>query len=150
MIFNFFIGFLLPWLTAIFIYRRARLLIFTVVPFVALLSVILNQLGIQTEIWTLKPRIDPPIFDTIFINLGYNPIMGAWFAYFIHFKQYNRWLIYLCFIILLVGLELIALSMDKVLYHQQWNIFHTFIVYGIGLCLIDLYYSKFNKDLNDS
>ncbi|MGI8314317.1 hypothetical protein [Halobacillus mangrovi] len=142
MIFNFTVGFILPWLTAIILYRKARILIYTVVPFTALLSVLSNQIGMQNDLWALNPEPTIVLFESLFIDIGYNPIICAWFAYFIYFKQIRRLWVYGGFILLINGMELLALFTGKVEYSEPWNIYYSFIVYVLCLFITDFYYSK--------
>ncbi|ARI77900.1 hypothetical protein [Halobacillus mangrovi] len=145
MIFNFTVGFILPWITAIILFRRARILIYSVVPFTALLSLISNQVGMQSNLWALNPEPTIVLLESLFIDIGYNPIICAWFAYCIYFKKIRRLWVYGLFILLINGLELLALFTDKVEYSDDWNIYYSFIVYVLGLFITDFYYSRVNE-----
>lgn len=98
--------------------------------------------------WTLYPQTDFLIFNSVNIDLGFNPAAGVVFTYLIYTRKWKRWMVYLLFILILNGAEMIALSFEKVLYGHGWNIFYTFLTYLIGLVLLDLYFTLVRKSIH--
>ncbi|TDL31743.1 hypothetical protein E2R51_10970 [Jeotgalibacillus sp. S-D1] len=143
--FNITLGFILPWITGIFLYRRVPLLFYTIVPFTALIAVACNQLGVQHGLWHLHPHTTVPIYNSLLIDLGYYPITAAWFTYLLYFTTFKRWQAYSLFFLLLNGFELLAILANKVSYHDKWSIIYSLVIYGIGLFAIDFYYFKVKK-----
>ncbi|MGP4070686.1 hypothetical protein [Halobacillus sp. B29] len=145
MLINILLGFILPWISGVFLFKRARVLLYTVVPFTALFSMAGNQLGVQLGFWLLIPEGKIHLMNTIFIDFGYNPIVAAWFIYFLYYKQIRRWIMYPLFMVILNGFEFYALSVGKIIYDQGWHILYSVIIYGIGLIVIDWYFSQVIK-----
>ncbi|GGC77618.1 hypothetical protein GCM10007216_05200 [Thalassobacillus devorans] len=56
-------------------------------------------------------------------------------------------MVYSGFILLLNGLEIVALLLNKVVYDNGWNIFFTFLAYVIGLFVLDFYYYCLKKSI---
>ncbi|TGB03678.1 hypothetical protein [Halobacillus salinus] len=146
-LFNFIVGFIIPWSIAIILCRRAPVLFLTVAPLISLISVTCNQIGMALGWWTLDPQTDLLIFNSINIDFGFNPASAVIFTYLIHFRKWKRWSVYLLFILLLNGAEMIALFFDKVAYGPGWNIPFTFITYAAGLVVLDGYFSLFKKSI---
>ncbi|UOQ44470.1 hypothetical protein MUN89_00280 [Halobacillus salinarum] len=138
-------GFIIPWCFGIFLYRKAPILFLTSSLFIALLSLILNQLGIQLGYWAVRPKTEIDLLDSLFLDLGYFAIAGAYFTYFIQYKNYKRIWVYLGTIFILNGLEFLALSTNRVQYCKGWNIGLTFLLYLGGIILLDLYSLKMKK-----
>gem|GEM_PF-1125745 len=145
MLINIILGFILPWISGVYLYKRARVLFYTVVPITALFSVTGNQLGVQLGFWLLIPEEKITLINTIFIDFGYNPIIAAWFIYFLYMRQISRWIMYSLFMVILNGLEIYALSIDKIIYDHGWNILYSASTYGMGLILIDWYFFHFKS-----
>ncbi|WP_143030757.1 hypothetical protein [Thalassobacillus cyri] len=111
----------------------------------SLLSVTLNQIGMEWGFWTLHPQTVFIIFNSLTIDFGYNPSAGLIFTYFIYCKKWKRWKVYLGFILFLNGAEMLALYFSKVVYNPPWNVFYTFLAYVIGLIILDFYFHFLKK-----
>ncbi|WP_229717804.1 hypothetical protein [Thalassobacillus devorans] len=146
-LFNFFFGLIIPWTIAILLCRRVPYLFLTVAPFMSLVSITCNQIGMALGFWTLYPQTDLLIINSVNIDFGYNPAAGLIFTYMIYFKKWRRWMVYSGFILLLNGLEIVALLLNKVVYDNGWNIFFTFLAYVIGLFVLDFYYYCLKKSI---
>ena len=149
-LFNLTVGLLIPWIIAIIFCRRTPLLFLTVAPVMALLSITLNQIGMEMKFWTLHPETKYLIFNSINIDFGFNPASAVLFTFMIYMKQWKRWIVYLGFLIFLTGAEELAVIFNKVKYGSHWNIFYTCIAYLLGLILVDLYFhflKKWTKEL---
>nr|WP_304650467.1 CBO0543 family protein [Thalassobacillus sp. CUG 92003] len=120
----------------------------TVAPFMSLLSVTLNQIGMEWGFWTLYPEADLLIFNSIYIDFGYNPSAAILFIYMIYVKKLKRYAVYLGFILFLNGAEILAQHFEKVVYSNDWNIFYTFLAYVIGLIVLDLYYFLLTRSIS--
>ncbi|MCA0970667.1 hypothetical protein LCM20_08715 [Halobacillus litoralis] len=148
MFFNFIIGFIIPWSIAILLCRRVPMLFLTVAPVMSFISITCNQIGMAAGFWTLNPQTDLLIFNSINIDMGFNPATGLIFTYMIYFLKWKRWIVYLGFIIFLNGAEMTALFFEKVEYSQGWNISYTFLTYVVGLLFVDLYFTLLKKAIH--
>ncbi|MBM7551317.1 hypothetical protein [Thalassobacillus pellis] len=139
MYFNFFAGLILPCLFGIYIYRKAPVILLTAYIFTALLSVSFNQLGMQSGLWKVVPKPEVILFESLFLDLGYFAVFGAFFTYFLYFKKWKRVYVYGAILLLMNGFELIALYMEKVLYSAPWNVYYTFFTYLACMITVDSY-----------
>ena len=139
------LGFIIPWLTAGYVYKRAPKIFFTIAPFAALIALILNQLGIQTDLWTIRTSSNVGLLNTIFLDLGIFTISAVWFTYFIYYKKKQPAWIYLIFVLGMTGVEFTALFIHLLTYHENWNIFYTFLMYSGGFITIHLIIRKLDK-----
>lgn len=145
MLINVLVGFVLPWVTILPIIRLHPVFLFTILPFTALISVIGNQVGMQLGWFWLNPDHFIPLSWSLFIDLGYNPAAAVWFTYVLHFNKWKRWAAYLTFLIVLNGLEYVAVMLGKVEYSSAWNIYLTFSSYLIGLVVIDTFFTLYKR-----
>ncbi len=145
MIYIFLLGFALPWILGVYLYKKAPAILLTAAPATALIAVTINQLGIHLGLWKVNPMPRVILMDSIFLDLGIFPVIGVWFSYLIHAKKYKRIWVYLGFILGMTGLEYGALLKGTVSYNEDWNIFFTLLVYVGGFVIIDVLLSKLEK-----
>ncbi|MCA1012014.1 hypothetical protein [Halobacillus halophilus] len=139
------LGFIIPWLTTGYVYKRAPKIIFTVAPFAALIALILNQLGIQIGLWTIHTSSNVVLLNTLFLDLGIFTVSAIWFTYFLYYKEKQPVWVYLMFILGMTGVETIALSIHLLTYHEKWSVFYTFLMYLGGFIMIHLIIRKLDK-----
>ncbi|MGI8315897.1 hypothetical protein [Halobacillus mangrovi] len=139
------LGFVIPWLTAGYVYKRTPKLFFTVAPFAALIALILNQLGIQIGLWTISPSSNVVLIDTIFLDLGIFTISAVWFTYFLYYKKKSPIWVYPLFVLGMTGVEFIATLLHTLSYHEKWNFFYTSLMYLGGFATIHLIIRKLDK-----
>ncbi|KHE72465.1 hypothetical protein [Halobacillus sp. BBL2006] len=139
------LGFIIPWLTAGYVYKKTPKLFFTVAPFAALIALILNQFGIQLGLWTIHPPSKVVMMDSIFLDLGIFTVSAIWFTYFLYYKQKNPLWVYPLFVLGMTGVEGIAILIHTLTYDEKWNIFYTFLMYLGGFMTIHLITRKLDK-----
>ncbi|MFG6149369.1 hypothetical protein [Halobacillus sp. B23F22_1] len=130
------VGFVLPWITGIYLYRKAPKIFFTTAPITALIAVVLNQAGIHIGLWKVHPMPKAMLLDSIFLDLGIFTIAGAWFTYALVYKTIHPFLVYFLFIGGMTGLEGLALLKGTLTYNDDWSYFYTFLMYVGGFLVI--------------
>ncbi|UOQ46419.1 hypothetical protein MUN89_08625 [Halobacillus salinarum] len=145
MLFIIIIGFIIPWIPGIYLYKKAPKIFFTTAPITALIAVTINQLGIHMGLWKVHPMPRVVLLDSIFLDLGIFPVVGALFTYFVYYKAYNRYLIHFLFIGGMTAIEYVALLTGTVSYDDEWNILLTLLIYLGGFITIDLVSRKLVK-----
>ncbi|MGP4070137.1 hypothetical protein [Halobacillus sp. B29] len=129
-------GFVLPWLTGTYLYRKAPKIFYTTAPMTALIAVVFNQAGIHLGLWKVHPMPGVMLLDSIFLDLGIFTIAGAWFTYYYVYKNIKPILVYSLFIGGMAGLEGFALLTETLSYDEEWNFFYTFLMYVGGFLVI--------------
>ncbi|WP_281975084.1 hypothetical protein [Halobacillus litoralis] len=129
-------GFVFPWITGIYLYKKAPKIFYTTAPITALIAVVLNQAGIHMELWKVNHMPTIVLLDSLFLDLGIFTIAGAWFTYMLVYKSINPLWVYVIFIGGMAGLEGLALLVETIKYDQTWNFFYTFLMYVGGFIVI--------------
>ncbi|WP_173918975.1 hypothetical protein [Halobacillus sp. Marseille-Q1614] len=130
------VGFIFPWITGIYLYKKAPKIFYTTVPITALIAVVLNQAGIHMGLWKVNHMPTIVLLDSLFLDLGIFTIAGAWFTYMLVYKSINPLWVYIIFIGGMAGLEGLALLVETIKYDQTWNFFYTFLMYVGGFLVI--------------
>ncbi|WP_079478962.1 hypothetical protein [Halobacillus salinus] len=130
------VGFVIPWITGIYLYKLAPKIFYTTAPITALIAVVLNQAGIHMGLWEVHPMPAIVLLDSLFLDLGIFTIAGAWFTYMLVYKSVNTLLVYILFIAGMTGLEGLALLVETLEYDDTWNFFYTFLMYVGGFLFI--------------
>ncbi|WP_054636492.1 hypothetical protein [Thalassobacillus sp. C254] len=130
MLFNIMIGFLFPWVMGLILYKKDKQVITRAVPFVSVISLIINILG--NRYWVVKPKISSrklQFLTTMPHNFGYFPILGALMIYWRKKRVFSEKAdLFLC-TLLSTFFELIAVAAGRVEYRNGWNIYKTFLSY---------------------
>ncbi|MFC7393515.1 CBO0543 family protein [Scopulibacillus cellulosilyticus] len=140
MIQSFLIGFVLPWIFGIWLYLKNPKVILTIAPFMSVVAFTVNQWGYYFEFWDLVPILKDETASAIPLNLGIYPVLSSLMIHLIQTKKSNPYLWIFILTIFTTFLELICLILGKVVYHNGWNIFWTFVSYLIPYWLTYLYY----------
>ncbi|MCA1011477.1 hypothetical protein [Halobacillus halophilus] len=129
-------GFVLPWITGIFLYRKAPKIFYTTAPITALIAVVFNQAGIHMGLWKVHPMPKVILLDSIFLDLGIFTIAGAWFTYYYVYRNIKPIWVYSLSIGGMAGLEGLALLNGILSYDDHWNFFYTILMYVGGFLVI--------------
>lgn len=140
MIFNIFVGFVIPWIFGIFLYLRVPSIFLVIYPFGCVVSYLINTIGITFGFWSIIPH-SLNCFAFIPINLGIFPITGTYFTFFIHKKTYNHIFLITSFSMFSTALECVVIVLKRVVYGSGWNLFYTFISYLFAYILGYLFYN---------
>ncbi|WP_158737943.1 hypothetical protein [Alteribacillus sp. YIM 98480] len=145
MIYIILIFFIVPWITGIYLYKKAPKIFFTTAPITTLIAITFNQLGIHLGMWEVNHMPTVTLLDSIFLDFGIFTLAGAWFTYFLYYKQLTRVWSYIWFVLGMTALESITLLVDMVSYNESWNMFYTFLMYLGGFMVIDIVIQKLVK-----
>ncbi|MCY9692267.1 CBO0543 family protein [Paenibacillus alginolyticus] len=138
---NITLGFILPWIFGVFLYKRASKIVIIIYPISSVVSSFINTIGFHLEFWSFTPLIeDNSTISALPFDLGLYPLTACLVIYFIHFRTLNPIVSLLIFSALLTGLEYIGLLIHKVEYDHGWNIGWTFVSYVIAATAAYGYY----------
>ncbi|MGI8314569.1 hypothetical protein [Halobacillus mangrovi] len=132
------LGFIIPWLTAPYVYNHAPKLFYTVAPVGALIALTLNQLGIHLGLWKVHHMPMVVLLDSIFLDFGIFTVVSVWFIFLLYYKQKNPLWVYAAFILGMTGIEAIALAIETVSYDEEWNLFYTLLMYIGGFTTLHI------------
>mgnify|MGYP005853844677 CR=1 FL=1 len=130
------VGFVLPWITGIFLYKKSPKIFYTTAPITALIAVVLNQAGIHVGLWKVNPMPSVMLLDSLFLDLGIFTLSGAWFTYMLVYKTIKPIWVYSLFIGGMTILEGMALLKGTLTYDDEWSFFYTFFMYVGGFLVI--------------
>ncbi|WP_317618474.1 CBO0543 family protein [Paenibacillus sp. PL91] len=146
MITNIIIGFFIPWIFGIYLYKRAPVIILLICPITAIMSTVINAVGYQLEFWRFTPLIkNVATLSSLPFDIGFYPVMTSYLIYWIRQNNQYPFLKIVCIGLLTTILELIAYLFGKVEYSNHWNIGWTFVSYVIPYILIYLYYRLLSR-----
>ncbi|MCB2295776.1 hypothetical protein LGK95_20075 [Clostridium algoriphilum] len=92
MIFNIFIGFIIPWISGIIFYFTDRKILFIIAPFSSAVAFVVNSFGFYYGFWTIAPHTYGK-FSTIPFELGLYPILSVYLIHYINKTKINRYLL---------------------------------------------------------
>lgn len=140
MLTNILIGFLLPWVLGIWLYRKNKALVATIAPFTAVIATKVNVILIQLDFYHVTPiYCHTESLSLIPFELGLYPVLASGMMYLI-WKKGHPFIQIVLFSLLTTLIELIGLLWGKVIYYQGWNLFWTFWSYLIPYVIVYLYY----------
>lgn len=140
MIFNIIIGFLIPWILGIYIYRKEERLFLVIYPFGCTVSYIINMIGFYFEFWSIVPY-KSGVFASVPLNLGLYPIIGTYLVFLIYKQIGKPYYLILIFSVLTTVFELLMLTLGRGVYGNGWNLFWTFISYLVAYVSAYWFYS---------
>ena len=146
MLINILLGFLLPWILGIYIYKRDKRILIAIFPIGSLLAFIINIFGFYFEFWNLTPiLLKLKTMAVLPMNLGVFPVLACYLVYLINsrYKQWNSVLLIILFSGFTTGLEFTGVITSKVVYMNHWNIGWTFVSYFVFYILVVWYYRIF-------
>ncbi|WP_227396812.1 hypothetical protein [Jeotgalibacillus aurantiacus] len=139
MLTNVLIGLVLPGILTLYLFKQNPKIIILMYPLGIAIAFTSNDWG-SGLYWTVSPVYEKNGSLSAFpYNVGYFPFIASLFGY-LNIKNLinSHWLI-LLFSITFTSLELMAVFLDKISYHNGWNIFFTFFVYLVGYTGAHLY-----------
>lgn len=138
MLLNTIVGFIIPWILAGFFYKYKKIFI-VICPIASTLAYAINSFGFHFHFWEIFPtKYD--YFSTLPFDLGIYPVYASIMIIFID-KQYRGPYrrIFIATLILTL-LEYAAVLLNKVHYHNGWNIIFTYFSYLVPLLLVYWYF----------
>ncbi|MDR6885026.1 CBO0543 family protein [Bacillus sp. 3255] len=141
MLFNIIVGFIIPWIFGIYLYKKARIVVLLIFPFTATISALINDMGYHLEFWDFTPLIEnDETLSALPLDIGLYPVFAGYMIYWIRHNHRHVWLKIICLCLLTTGLEWVALQYGKVEYGNHWNIGWTFLSYALAYVLVYVYY----------
>jgi len=143
MLINILLGFLLPWIFGIYIYKRDKRILITFFPVGSLLAFIINEFGFYFEFWYLTPILKVKTMSALPMNLGIYPVLACYLVYLINSRHWNSFFLIILFSGFTTGLEFTGVITGKVGYMNHWNTGWTFVSYFVFYILVVWYYQIF-------
>jgi len=138
---NIVIGFVVPWLLAIYLMRKSSIIILITLPITSLVAILSNTFGFQLKFWTFTPLIQgEESISALPLDLGLYPVIACYMVYWIRNSQTNHLVILFVTILFTTLLEYIALLIGKTSYSNGWNIYWTFVSYLVAYVIVYVYY----------
>lgn len=144
MVINTFLGFILPWLFAIYLIKYDKHTLLTIAPAMSLIAFVFNNIGVYMHWWNVKPYSVETITFILF-NLGLYPIWGSYMIHFIKRYRVNGFFLITLVSLLLTGLEFFFVFIDRVTYSNGWNLGYTFLSYESAYSLVYAYFRALEK-----
>lgn len=146
---HFLLGFFLPWMTiGIYLLKNGREFLYVIFPFAALVSLIINQIGLAYEIWGTSEKMIP-FFQTLLFDLGILPLLGTLYIYLVISRSKSKGITLAVISAIMTAVEWGSVQMGIIRYSKQWNSVFTFMIYSLGFYLTYLYYNGFQKQLKN-
>lgn len=139
MTFNIIAGFILPWVSSLYLYIKDKKTLLTIAPLGAAIALLYNSVGFHLLFWTLHPFSDGRLALLPF-DLGAYPVFASFLIYFIKKYRSKPYLIILLFTLITTLIEYMFLIRGKVIYYNNWNIAWTFISYVVPYISCYVYY----------
>lgn len=141
MLFNIIVGFLIPWVFGIYLYRKSRIIVFLISPITVTIAGLINDIGYHLDFWDFTPLIEnDETLSALPLDLGLYPVMAGYMIYWIRANNRHALLKIGCFCLATTALEYLAFIFGKVEYSNHWTIGWTFVSYMLAYGLVYLYY----------
>jgi hypothetical protein len=136
MVINIVIGFIIPWIVGIYLYKKNRRMVLIIFPFASVLAFLANLFGFYFEFWKMTPVLKEATLTVLPLCVGIYPVLGGYLIHMIQQKKASPIFLILIFSLFTTFLELLFVIQGRVIYDNGWNIYWTFISYlipyGIG------------------
>ncbi|CAN7408370.1 hypothetical protein LJR153_002625 [Paenibacillus sp. LjRoot153] len=143
---NILIGFVVPWLFGIALFKKAPTLAILIFPVTAFISLLINVFGYHMKFWHFTPLIEGvETISSLPFDIGFYPLTGCIAIYWIDIKKKHPLIVLILLSILLTGLEYIAYLVGKVVYSHGWTIGWTFVSYFVAFAAVYGFYALARK-----
>ncbi|MZQ82230.1 hypothetical protein GQF01_08755 [Paenibacillus sp. 5J-6] len=141
MLFNIIVGFVIPWVFGIYLYRKSRIIVFLISPITVTIAGLINDTGYHLNFWDFTPFIEnDETLSALPLDLGLYPVMAGYMIYWIRKNNRHVLLKIGCLCLATTALEFLAFIFGKVEYSNHWTIGWTFVSYMLAYSLVYLYY----------
>ncbi|MGE7650749.1 CBO0543 family protein [Peribacillus frigoritolerans] len=134
MLFHIIVGFILPWVLGLYLFRNQTRLFIIFYPIGSTVSFLINEIGF-TYFWEMGN-----VFAPIWYDLGLYPIACCLFICSIHFKKMSTLPTFLVFTLGTNFLELLIVLLGKLEYRNGWNIYWSAVSYLLAYLIVYGYY----------
>lgn len=146
MLLNFILGFIIPWIFGIVLYKKTSKILLTIFPIGTVLSHIINAFVEEYKVWEIAPE-ELLTVDYLIFDIGLYAILPSYLIFFIHkYRKLNAYTYILIFTIVTTVSEYTWLKEERVSCHNGWNIYLTFLSYLVPYILVYLYYLLLKKN----
>lgn len=139
MFLNIVIAFIIPWIFMVILYFRDKKIVLIIAPFQSVIAFTINAIGFYYGFWDLYPFGNKEIVHVPF-DVGIYPMLSAYMIYYIKNIDINPFAVIFIFTLFTTFIEILGVSMGRVVYGRGWNIGGTFISYLIPYILNYCYY----------
>lgn len=145
MLINILVGFIVPWIFGIYLFKLKPNILLTIFPIGAVLSHIINAFAIEYKVWDILPGKFAEI-DFLLFDIGLYTILPSYLIFFIQkYRGVNRYFQILFFTFITSISEFIWYKAGRISYKNGWSIYHTFLSYLIPYILVYLYYKLLKR-----
>ncbi len=144
---NIWTGFITPWILGLWLLKKDKKLIFSIVPFVCIIATLVCLWGDYKKFWVVKPKLKNGQFlTTMPFNFGFYPILSVLMIYLIKKTEGRKslWIV-IIFSFLTTFAEFCGVLFKKVKYYNDWNIIKTFFSYLVPYYFVYIYYLWINR-----
>ncbi|MHB8061690.1 MAG: CBO0543 family protein [Ruminiclostridium sp.] len=146
MIINIVIGFILPLIFGICLYKNNSRVVIFIAPISSVVSFTFNQIGYSAKFWVVTPIIkENETLSALPMDIGIYPFLACLMIYIIIAKSIKPFYAISLFTIVTTLLEFICFLLGKVIYQRGWNLFITFLSYACAYFLCYLYFILIKK-----
>lgn len=136
---NVLLGFILPWLFCIYLIKKDMKTLLTIAPFTALVSSIINDIGVYVQWWLLVP-VHLESVSTFPFNIGLYPVWGSYMIHYIKHYRMNPFFMVIAVAFLLTLIESSLMLFDRLFYGNGWNLLWTLVSYLVTYALVYGYF----------
>lgn len=146
MIVNIIIGFLIPLILGIILFKKNSRVIIFFVPIGSMVSFFINEIGYSSELWEFLPMFEEnETLSALPFDVGLFPFLTCLMVYIIITKTIKPFYIISFFTMVTTLLEFVFFLFGKVIYQRGWNIFFTFLSYAVAYFICYLYFLLIKK-----
>jgi hypothetical protein len=140
MVTNIVLGFIIPWIFGIYLYKKNKKIILLISPFASVTAFLSNLFGFYFGFWHVTPILKEETLTVLPMCIGLYSVLGSYLIYFIQKKKITPTVLILLFSVFTTLFELFFVLTGKVIYENGWNIYWTFISYLIPYIIGYWYY----------
>ena len=144
MLFHIIVGFILPWIVGVYLFKKQKKLFIIFFPIGAATSFLINEIGFN-HFWKMDKTFEELSLTSLPYDLGLYPILCCLFICTIHYEKMPRLIAFLVFTIGLTFGEFIAVLLGKLEYRNEWNIIWSGVSYLTAYFIVYLYYKLVRK-----
>lgn len=144
MLYNIILGFVIPWIFGICLYKKNPKVVILIAPISSILAHSVNVFGGLLKYWKLQPT-KLGEFSVIPFELGIYAVIPCFMIHIIKNKKVAPYISILLFTAVLTIQEYIYIKLGRVIYNNGWTIYFTFFSYLIPNFMVYKYYKLLGK-----
>jgi hypothetical protein len=146
MLINIVIGFVIPLILGLFLYKKDKEVIIFIAPISSVVSFLFNQIGYSIEWWDFSPDFEEDeTLSALPMDIGLFPFLACLMIHIKLRKNIKSVYLIILFTTITTMIEYVGLLIGKVQYQKGWNIFFTFLSYACAYILSYLYFLLVKK-----